>query len=393
MEEQEVLIAMTRPTRRDLAALAPILGLMGANPASAQFADRRSPNAQRAAGDARFGSIADRFKSYSVALEPDRNQAEWWAGAPSVVRDSKGVFWMAARMRNDHPQGPRGYEVRLLRSSDGIRFEKVAGITPAQVPVAGFERPALVVDPKTGRLKLYGCGRWPDNRGPWVVFKWEDVDDLARIDAASARQVIEPVKPDHVRDFPPSGYKDPVILYAEGAFHCYVIGVLRGVERTYHFRSADGNKWQPVGHPYQAVMELEAWHNFAVRPASVLPLPFGYLFVYEGSHVTWHDPNYNIATGLGFTFDLHHVVDLTPEAPLLLSSTPGELFHTWRYSTWLNVDGQVWAYAEVARPNRTNEIRLFRLGGSLPSSFAAHGHRCVHGLQMRQQTFAHSRGS
>lgn len=173
--------------------------------------------------------------------------------------------------------------------------------------------------------------------------------------------MIAPIVPAHERDFPPSGYKDPVIVHDGRRYHCYVIGVLRGVERTYHFTSEDGENWKPEGHPYQAVMELEGWHNFAARPASVLPLPFGYLFVYEGSHVSWHDPNYNIATGLGFTFDLRHITDLTPEAPLLISSTPGELFHTWRYSQWLHVGNEIWAYAEVARPNRTNEIRLFRL--------------------------------
>jgi hypothetical protein len=54
-------------------------------------------------------------------------------------------------------------------------------------------------------------------------------------------------------------------------------------------------------------------------------------------------------------------VDLTPEAPLLKSSTPGDLFHTWRYSQWLMAGDELRIYAEVARPNRTNEIRLFRL--------------------------------
>ncbi len=101
--------------------------------------------------------------------------------------------------------------------------------------------------------------------------------------------------------------------------------------------------------------------SVASRPASVVPLPVGYLFVYEGSNVKWYDPIYNIATGLAFTFDLHHVVDLTPESPLLVSTTPSPLFSTWRYSHWMLVDGEIWAYAEVGRPNMSNEVRLFRL--------------------------------
>lgn len=159
---------------------------------------------------------------------------------------------------------------------------------------------------------------------------------------------------------PVEGYKDPAILYAEGAYHAYLIGQHRGLERTYHFRSADGIEWEPVGSPYQSILELNGWHDFFVRPACVVPVGAGYLFVYEGSNVKWYDPIYNIATGLGFTFDLHGVTDLTPASPLLESTTPSARFRTWRYSQWLFVDKELWAYAEVARPNLTNEIRLFR---------------------------------
>jgi hypothetical protein len=108
-------------------------------------------------------------------------------------------------------------------------------------------------------------------------------------------------------------------------------------------------------------MDLTGWHDFYVRPACVVPLGVGYLFVYEGSNVTWYDPVYNIATGLAFTLDLHNVIDLTPDSPLLVSSTPNEHFHTWRYSHWMHVDDEIWAYAEVACSNGSNEIRLFRV--------------------------------
>ena len=172
--------------------------------------------------------------------------------------------------------------------------------------------------------------------------------------------MIVPTPAGGIRSARVEGYKDPFIFWAEGAWHCFVIGVMR-TEQIFHFRSADGERWEPVGDPVVPVMQLSGWHNYFIRPASVLPLGVGYLFVYEGSHSTWHDPVYNIATGLGYTFDLHHVVDLTPDSPLLVSTTPSPLFSTWRYSHWLHVGDEVWAYAEVARPNRTNEIRLFRL--------------------------------
>jgi hypothetical protein len=31
------------------------------------------------------------------------------------------------------------------------------------------------------------------------------------------------------------------------------------------------------------------------------------------------------------------------------------------YSHWMDVDGELWAYAGVARPNESSEVRLFRL--------------------------------
>jgi len=307
-----------------------------------------------------FGSVAAKFRSYRVILEPDKDEAEWWAGAPSVVRDPNGTFWLACRMRTaDSPRGLRGYEIRILRSRDGVHFEKAHRIRREDVPIPGFERPALLIDPATGRFKLYACGPWKS--GPWSIIKFDDADDPTQFDPASARVVIGPRPKSYDRDIITNGYKDPFIIYAEGAYHCYVIGTIRRTERIYHFCSDDGQRWEPDGSPYQSIMDLDGWHDFYVRPGSVVPVGVGYLFIYEGSNCDWYDPVYNIATGLGFTFDLHHVTDLTPEAPLIASTTPSEHFHTWRYSHWMWVDDELWAYAEVAKPNEANEIRLFRL--------------------------------
>ncbi len=306
-----------------------------------------------------YGLVPEKFREYTVVLEPDKNEPEWWAGAPSVVRDKRGVFWLACRMRTaDAPYGLRGYEIRILRSEDGIHFQKVHRIPREKVPIPGFERPALLVDPKSGRFKLYGCGPWKG--GPWAIIKFDDADDPTRFVPSSAKPVIQARGKSGTRDVVVEGFKDPFVLQAEGAYHCFVIGTLRA-ERLFHFRSEDGEKWEPVGHPNEPVLNLTGWHNFFVRPASVLPLGPGYLFIYEGSNVKWFDPVYQIATGLGFTFDLHHVIDLTPDSPLLVSTTPSDQFRTWRYSHWMHVDDEVWVYAEVARSNRTNEIRLFRL--------------------------------
>lgn len=307
-----------------------------------------------------FGDIPSVFTEYEVILQPDKIAPEWWAGAPSVARDAAGVFWMACRMRTaEGPRGYRGYEIRILRSEDGIRFEKAHAIKREDVPIPGFERPCLLMDPVTGLFKLYGCGPWRD--GPWVIIKFDDADRPDRFRADTARPVVVPRAPLSAYDLPPVEYKDPVVIYALGKYHMYVIGVVRRTERIFHFSSDDGEIWSPVGNPYEPIMGLCGWHDFYVRPASVVPLGVGYLFVYEGSRTSWYEPYYNIVTGLGFTFDLHRVIDLTPDAPLITSSTPSAVFHTWRYSHWMWVDDELWAYAEVATPDETNEIRLFRL--------------------------------
>ncbi|MBP9902975.1 MAG: hypothetical protein KBH45_16060 [Verrucomicrobia bacterium] len=304
-------------------------------------------------------SAARHFEKYDVVLAPDKDEAEYWAGAPSVARDAQGVFWLAARMRSpEFARSLRGYEIRLLRSTDGIHFERVKSIRRADVPIPGFERPALRFDSASKKFKLYACGPWRE--GPWAIIKFADADSPEKIDPTTARPVIQAPAPRYERDVSVTEYKDPVILQAEGKYHCYVIGYIRRNERIFHYISDDGEKWQPVGDVNAPVMDLTGWHNFFVRPSSVLPLGVGYLFVYEGSSTQWFDPVYNIGIGLGFTFDLHHVTELTPASPLALSTTPGS-FHTFRYSDWHWVNGEIWVYAEVSKANSAHEIRLFRI--------------------------------
>ena len=295
--------------------------------------------------------IAAATRRYEVILEPDENTPEWWAGAPSALRCDDGMFYLAARMREGRsPRGKRGYEIRILKSDDGRRFEPINHLMREEAGVPVFERPALVRDPATGKFRLYGCAGL--ERG-WAILKFDDVDDPADFDARSWKVVLAADYPDdgfaHV-----TGYKDPVVFWDGGRWQMFVIGTDR-IERIHHFGSDDGVSWRPAAE--RPVMENSGWHNFYTRPASVVPMTVGYLFVYEGSDLSWRDPVYNIATGLAYSPDFLTFVDLTPEEPLLKSTTPGE-YHTWRYSCWLPVGDEVFVYYEAARPNNTNELRL-----------------------------------
>jgi len=333
------------------------LAVMGAAGAHGQ---EMPPHLSQPKPGEQYKAIAEKFEDYDIILRPDTIAPEWWAGAPSVARGDDGTFWLACRMRTaESERGLRGYEIRILRSDDGVDFEQAHSIHRDDIPIGGFERPALLRDPDTGDFKLYMCGPWEG--GEWGIFKLDDAAVPTQFDAKTARLVMSAPEKTYPRDQPVLRYKDPVIIHAEGRYHCYVTGYMRRNERIYHLTSEDGEHWETVGNPYEAIMPLSGWHDFFVRPASVVPLGVGYLFVYEGGKTSWYDPVYNLGTGLGFTFDLHTIIDLTPEAPLLASSTPGPHFATFRYSDWLMVDDQLWVYAEVAAPNQTFELRLYRV--------------------------------
>ncbi len=306
-----------------------------------------------------FSVLAHALEHYEIVLKPDRDVEEWWAGAPSVVVSPEGTFFHAARMREgESPRGKRGYEIRILESADGVHFEPIARIRREDLGVPGVERPALAIDPETGAYRLYGCAGTDQG---WFVFRLDDADHPTGFDPATRRTVLSSPVP---ADTPPTvmGYKDPIVFCDQGTWHMFAIAGDR-VERVGHFTSPDGEAWTPSGP--QPVMENSGWHNFYTRPASILPLRVGYLFVYEGSNVSWHDPVYNIATGIAYTADLVHVTDLTPSRPLLKSTTPGA-FHTWRYSQWLVHGGKLFVYFEAANPNDTNELRVAVLDADTP---------------------------
>ena len=299
-------------------------------------------------------SLEKALANYEVVLQPDKQTPEWWAGAPCVVRAPDGAFYMAARMRENYsPKGKRGYEIRILKGQDGVHFEPVAHVTREDARVPGFQRPSLVRDPLSGMYRLYCCACLEQG---WSILRFDDASSPEQFDARTVRPVLQ-AEWDDDDTIQVHGYKDPVLIWTQDRWHMFVIGLDR-VERIHHFVSGDGERWTPEG-PFP-VLENAGWHNMYTRPACVMPMTFGYLFVYEGSQLGWFDPNYNICTGLAFSPDLRTFYDLTPGTPLLTSTTPGHFHNTWRYSHWMRVGEEVFVYFEAACANLTNEVRLGR---------------------------------
>ncbi len=298
-------------------------------------------------------TLVDALADYHIVLRPDQELPEWWAGAPSVALGPDGTFYLAVRMREGNsPRGRRGYEVRLLASRDGLHFEPFLHLTREAAGVPGFERPALVFDKATGLFRLYLCAGLDSG---WTLLALDPVADPHDFDLSTLRPVLAPTPPapgeeNFARIL---GYKDPFVLHLPDAWHLFTIAYDR-LERPWHFVSSDGFEWRPAPRPI--LLQNTGWHDFFTRPACVLPLPVGFLLVYEGSSLDWRDPVYNIATGLAFTCDFLHVHDLTPDAPLLKSTTPAA-YHTWRYSHWLFAHGKLFVYFEAACPDGTNELR------------------------------------
>ena len=76
--------------------------------------------ASRAIGKSAVCPIIPNYENYLVALEPPRDEPDYWAGAPSVLLDRQGIVWLACRMREaKSPRGERGYEICILKSMDG----------------------------------------------------------------------------------------------------------------------------------------------------------------------------------------------------------------------------------------------------------------------------------
>lgn len=178
--------------------------------------------------------IVESLGNFTTVVEPDRNEENWWAGAPSVAYEANSKeFWLAVRMRTgEGKRGSRGYEIRILKSKDGKDFRIVKKIHRKDMDVQVFERPSIV-QTQDGRFRLYGCSSF---LGQWTIWKLDDVDDPVDFDPTTMEVILHPP----LNDGPSAalhGYKDPFVIFYRNRWHMTVIGEAHKMAaRPYHFR-------------------------------------------------------------------------------------------------------------------------------------------------------------
>jgi hypothetical protein len=298
--------------------------------------------------------------------EPPGSGPGYWVGAVGARHDPQAdIIYLYYRLRKPRELG-RGYECRIARSDDGLRFEDIWSATKEQLETESMERGALWRTPE-GRWRLYLGLVDPDDRR-WRIDMME-ADSPERLDPARRAAVLT------AADIGAEGVKDPYLVatgdgismiasYAPSparadevtarAMHAtgdiYNTGVTRS--HTGLAMSADGRRFEWRG---DVLSPGDGWDAYAARIGSVLATEDGYLAFYDGSaHV---GENYEERTGLAVSRDLTHWRRLTPDAPALVSP---EGSGSLRYVDALRVSDQVLCYYEYTRADGSHELRVSR---------------------------------
>jgi hypothetical protein len=293
-----------------------------------------------------------------VVRAPERPEAGYWAGCPSVLVH-EGRFWLTYRERR--PRGSasdRGWRCALAVSADGIRFDDVWEVRKEELETHSMERFCLTARPDGFRLYL----SYVDPADLRWRIDTVDASDPARLDVATRRPVLT------AESTGTEGVKDPVVVRAAGAEHLFAsfAAARPGLPRDAH-ATADiynvGATTHPTGLAISASTEAEltwrgevlavgdGWDRYQARLGSVVAVGEGWLATYDGS--AGHDENYEERCGLASSSDLLHWDRATPEAPWLTGPSPSG---SVRYVDMHRIDGAWWFWAEVTRPDGAHEL-------------------------------------
>lgn len=303
--------------------------------------------------------------SAGVAVRaPERPEAGFWAGAPTVVRHD-ARWWLSYRERRPRGLGAeRGWRAAIAVSDDGIRFDDVWDIHKDELGTASMERFALVPPEGPGEWTLYLSfvdpvdGRWRIDcvSGP----------DPARFDVATRRPVLTAASTGA------EGVKDPVVVRTPGGEFLFVsyAAARPGLPADAHVTSDIfnvGATTHPTGLATrgesdparaftwrgEALAVGAGWDRYQARLGSVVAVDGGWLGFYDGS--ASHAENYEERLGIATSRDLRSWNRRTPDGPWLVG--PGASGSVRYVSAHRLADG--WRYyAEVTRPDGAHELRV-----------------------------------
>ncbi|GLZ07532.1 hypothetical protein Acsp03_49980 [Actinomadura sp. NBRC 104412] len=298
--------------------------------------------------------------SGTVVLSPERPEAGYWVGCPSVLYE-RGRFWLTYRQRR--PRGAtdeRGWRCAVAVSDDGQNFTDVWSVHKDELGTSSMERFCLTAT--------------DDDRYRLFVSYVDPADKRWRIDAMTAGSPsefdvaeIEPVLT--AESTGTEGVKDPYVvrvgpvtyLFASYAAACSDLGLdahatadIYNVGVTTHptglATSVDGVSFRWHG---QALAVGEGWDRYQARLNSVVPTPGGWVGFYDGS--ASHTENYEERCGIAVSGDLHNWRRVTHTQAWLASPwRTGSV----RYMEVLLLDGQWWLYYELTRADGAHELRL-----------------------------------
>ncbi len=300
----------------------------------------------------------------SVAIrEPLIQEPGYWVGAPSVLHTSSGEVLMSFRYRRPRGEG-RGYEARIARSVDGVKFDDIWSIHQEALETSSVERFALAETPH-GYL-LYLSYVDPKDRR-WRI----DVVEAERPDQFDVSRRVPVFTP---QDIGMEAAKDPVVVFSQGLYWMYVscasrvpdavadthqeLHVSEDVYTTGRVLSQTGLAVSRDGIHYDWLgLVLSptpgAWDAYAARVSSLLVTPDGVLALYDGGASV--DENYEEKSGLALVAGWDRLTKLSLSGPWW---TAPHGSHSLRYVAAIHVNQQHWLYYESARADGAHEIRL-----------------------------------